>query len=41
MRAGLTEASHMPLYVVYPVLVLFATVFLSLGLRNFRRRVLS
>ncbi len=41
MRAGLTEASHMPLYVVYPVLVGFCTVFLSLGLRNFRRRVLS
>jgi ABC-2 type transport system permease protein len=41
MRAGLTEASHMPLYVVYPVLVGFCAVFLSLGLRNFRRRVLS
>ncbi len=41
MRAGLTEASHMPLYVVYPVLVGFCTIFLSLGLRNFRRRVLS
>jgi ABC-2 type transport system permease protein len=41
MRAGLTEASHMPLYVVYPVLVGFCAAFLSLGLRNFRRRVLS
>ncbi len=41
MRAGLTHASHMPLYVVYPVLVGFCAVFLSLGLRNFRRRVLS
>ncbi len=41
MRAGLTEASHMPLYVVYPVLVGFCAVFLTLGLRNFRRRVLS
>jgi ABC-2 type transport system permease protein len=41
MRAGLTEASHMPLYVVYPVLIGFCAVFLSLGLRNFRRRVLS
>ena len=41
MRAGLTEASHMPLYVVYPVLIGFCTVFFSLGLRNFRRRVLS
>ncbi len=41
MRAGLTEASHMPLYVVYPVLVGFCAVFLALGLRNFGRRVLS
>src|SRR6202451_1823232 len=41
MRAGLTEACHMPLYVVSPVLVGFCAVFLSLGLRNFRRRVLS
>ncbi|MDH6131036.1 ABC-2 type transport system permease protein [Kitasatospora sp. MAA4] len=41
MRAGLTEASHMHLYVVYPVLIGFCVLFLSLGLRNFRRRVLS
>ncbi len=41
MRAALTEAAHMPLYVIYPVLVAFAAAFLSLGLRNFRRRVLS
>ena len=41
MRAALTEAAHMPLYVVYPVLIAFAAVFLSLGLHNFRRRVLS
>jgi ABC-2 type transport system permease protein len=40
MRAGLTEASHMPLYVIYPVLAGFCAVFLTLGLRNFRRRVL-
>jgi ABC-2 type transport system permease protein len=40
MRAGLTEASHMPLYVVYPVLIAFCAFFLTLGLRNFRRRVL-
>jgi ABC-2 type transport system permease protein len=40
MRAGLTEASHMPLYVVYPVLIAFCAFFLSLGLRNFKRRVL-
>jgi ABC-2 type transport system permease protein len=41
MRAGLTEASHMPLYVIYPVLVAFCATFLALGLRSFRRRVLS
>ena len=40
MRAGLTEASHMPLYVVYPVPIAFCAFFLGLGLRNFRRRVL-
>ncbi|HWF53899.1 MAG TPA: ABC transporter permease [Solirubrobacteraceae bacterium] len=39
LRAGLTHASHMPLYVVYPVLIGFAATFLTLGLRNFRRRV--
>ena len=41
MRAAFTEAAHMPLYVIYPALVAFAAVFLSLGLRNFRGRVLS
>jgi ABC-2 type transport system permease protein len=41
MRAGLTDASHLPLYVVYPVLLGFGAGFLWLGLRNFRRRVLS
>ncbi len=40
MRAGLTDASHMPLYVIYPVLLAFCVGFLALGLRNFRRRVL-
>lgn len=40
MRAGLTQASHMHLYIVYPVLVGFCAVFLAAGLRNFRRRVL-
>jgi ABC-2 type transport system permease protein len=40
MRAGLTDASHMPLYVIYPVLTGFCALFLALGLRNFRRRVL-
>jgi ABC-2 type transport system permease protein len=41
MRAAFTDASHMHLYVVYPVLVAFCALFLTLGLRNFRRRVLA
>ena len=41
LRAGLTHAAHMPLYVVYPVLLGFLATFLALGLRNFRKRVLS
>jgi ABC-2 type transport system permease protein len=41
MRAAFTNAPHMHLYVVYPVMIGFATLFLALGLRNFRRRVLS
>jgi ABC-2 type transport system permease protein len=41
MRAALTEASHMPLYVIYPVMIAFCAGFLGLGLRNFRRRVLA
>jgi len=40
MRAGLTHASHMHLYIIYPVLIGFCALFLALGLRNFRRRVL-
>jgi ABC-2 type transport system permease protein len=31
----------MHLYVIYPVLLGFTTLFLTLGLRNFRRKVLS
>jgi len=41
MRAGLTHASHMHLYIIYPVLIAFCAAFLTLGLRNFRRRVLA
>lgn len=41
MRAALTNASHMHLYVVYPVLSGFTLLFLVIGLRSFRRRVLS
>ncbi len=40
MRAGLTQATHMHLYIVYPVLCGFAVFFWTLGLRNFKRRVL-
>jgi ABC-2 type transport system permease protein len=31
----------MHLYVIYPVVLGFGTVFIAIGLRNFRRRVLS
>jgi ABC-2 type transport system permease protein len=41
MRAAFTNAPHMHLYVIYPVITGFAVVFLAIGLRNFRRRVLS
>lgn len=41
MRAALTSAPHLHLYVIYPVLAGFLALFLGLGLRNFRRRVLT
>jgi ABC-2 type transport system permease protein len=41
MRAGLTHAEHMHLYIIYPVLIGFCAVFLTLGLRKFASRVLS
>ena len=41
MRAGLTHASHMHLYIIYPVLIGFCVTFLALGLRKFASRVLS
>jgi ABC-2 type transport system permease protein len=41
MRAAFTEAPHMHLYVIYPVVFAFGAIFLAIGLRNFRRRVLS
>jgi ABC-2 type transport system permease protein len=41
MRAAFTNTGHMHLYVVYPVVIGFAVLFLTIGLRNFRRRVLS
>jgi ABC-2 type transport system permease protein len=41
MRAAFTQAPHMHLYVIYPVILAFGAAFLAIGLRNFRRRVLS
>ena len=41
MRAAFTNAPHMPLPVIVVVLSAFAAGFLTLGVRNFRRRVLS
>ncbi len=41
LRAAFTHAGHMHLYIVYPVLLGFWALFLGLGLRNFRRKVLS
>ncbi len=41
MRAALTLDSHMHLYVVYPALAGFCALFLTLGLRKFRGRVVS
>jgi ABC-2 type transport system permease protein len=41
MRAALTRAPHMDMYVIYPVVFAFGVGFLTIGLRNFRRRVLS
>jgi ABC-2 type transport system permease protein len=41
MRAAFTQASHMHLYIIYPVLIGFCALFLTIGLRNFRRKVLS
>jgi ABC-2 type transport system permease protein len=40
-RAALTNVPHMPLYVIYPVLLMFCAIFLWLGITGFRRRVLS
>ncbi|HLI45470.1 MAG TPA: hypothetical protein VKU92_13495 [Acidimicrobiales bacterium] len=41
MRAAFTPFSHLHLYVIYPVWIAFCVLFLALGLRNFRRKVLS
>jgi ABC-2 type transport system permease protein len=41
MRAAFTEAPHMHLYVVFPVIIGFIVIFMTIGLRNFSRRVLA
>jgi ABC-2 type transport system permease protein len=41
MRAVFTRAPHMHLYVIYPVMAGFGVLFMAIGLRNFRHRVLS
>ena len=41
LRAGLTNVSHMHLYIVYPVMLGFCVLFLALGIHGFRKRVLS
>jgi ABC-2 type transport system permease protein len=41
MRGAFTTFPHMHLYVIYPVAFGFGVLFLTIGLRNFRRRVLS
>jgi len=40
-RAALTQSPHMHLYVIYPVLAGFCALFLWLGIKGFRQRVLS
>ncbi|MGE0878234.1 MAG: ABC transporter permease [Acidimicrobiia bacterium] len=40
-RAALTTSTHMHLYVVYPALIGFCALFLWLGIKNFKKRVLS
>jgi ABC-2 type transport system permease protein len=41
LRAALTRAPHMHLYVIYPVLLGACAVFLILGIHGFRKRVLA
>ncbi len=41
LRAAFTNISHMHLYIIYPMLIGFSVVFLIIGIRAFRKRVLS
>jgi ABC-2 type transport system permease protein len=40
-RAALTRSTHMPLFVIYLVLIGLCALFLWLGIKGFRKRVLS
>jgi ABC-2 type transport system permease protein len=40
-RAALTTASHMHLYIIYPVLIALCVLFLWAGIRGFTKRVLN
>lgn len=40
-RAALTNSPHMPLWAIYSAQVVFLGLFLRVGIRNFRKRVLS
>jgi ABC-2 type transport system permease protein len=41
LRGALTSTSHMHFYAVYPAVIAFCVLFLVVGLRAFRKRVLS
>jgi ABC-2 type transport system permease protein len=41
LRGALTGTSHMHFYAVYPAVIAFCVLFLVIGLRAFRKRVLS
>jgi ABC-2 type transport system permease protein len=41
LRAALTKSPHMHLYVIYPVLLAACVLFLYLGIKGFRKRVLA
>jgi ABC-2 type transport system permease protein len=41
LRAAVTGLPHMHLYVVYPALLAACALFLYLGIKGFRRRVLA
>jgi ABC-2 type transport system permease protein len=40
-RAALTTSSHMTLWAVYPALLAFTALFSYLGIKGFKKRVLS